>query len=120
MPLVARPDYPPASVAGPRLARLSASSRPFGLRERGCTEYRIYLIPPNAPGPEGHGVMSNDFAPNDAAADSTRKIRVVLVDDTAIGMAFLGHVLETCPRVQIIGHAHDGIEGFALATRLQP
>jgi DNA-binding NarL/FixJ family response regulator len=64
--------------------------------------------------------MSNDFAPNDAASASGRKIRVVVVDDSAVGMAFLGHVLETFPRVQIVGQAHDGLEGFALAARLQP
>ena len=35
-------------------------------------------------------------------------------------LAFLVHVLETFPRVQIVGQAEDGLDGFALAARLQP
>ena len=51
---------------------------------------------------------------------SARKIRVVLVDDSALAMTFLVRVLEAFPRVQIAGQAGDGLDGFALAAKLQP
>jgi len=35
-------------------------------------------------------------------------------------MTFLVHVLETFPRIQIAGQAGDGLDGLALAARVQP
>jgi DNA-binding NarL/FixJ family response regulator len=66
------------------------------------------------------GVMRNDLSRPGAESASARKIRVVLVDDSDLSMTFLIHVLETFPRVQIAGQAEDGLDGFALAARLQP
>ena len=65
-------------------------------------------------------VMRKDKSRPGARSASARKIRVVLVDDSALSMTFLIHVLETFPRVQIAGQAEDGLDGFALTARLQP
>ena len=65
-------------------------------------------------------VMRKDKSRPVARSASARKIRVVLVDDSALSMKFLIHLLETFPRVQIAGQAEDGLDGFALTARLQP
>jgi DNA-binding NarL/FixJ family response regulator len=64
--------------------------------------------------------MGNDSLLLGAESALARKIRVVLVDDSALAMTFLVHVMETFPRVQIAGQAEDGLDGFALAARLMP
>lgn len=65
-------------------------------------------------------VMCNDQSRSDAKSAAARKIRVVLVDDSALFRAVLIRLLESCSHVQIAGQAQDGLDGFALASRLQP
>ena len=64
--------------------------------------------------------MSSNLSRAGGEFASARKIRVVLVDDSALAMTFLVRVLEAFPRVQIAGQAGDGLDGFALAAKLQP
>jgi len=65
-------------------------------------------------------VMRRDKSRPVASSASARKIRVVLVDDSALSMNFLIHLLETFPRVHVAGQAEDGLDGFALVSKLQP
>jgi DNA-binding NarL/FixJ family response regulator len=65
-------------------------------------------------------VMRKDKSRSGTRSASARKIRVVLVDDSALARKFLTHLLETYSRVQIAGQAKDGLDGFDLVARLQP
>ena len=92
----------------------------FLLRLCGCLEYRIYPMARSALVADGHGVMRNSMSRSGVESVTARKIRVVLVDDSALAMNFLVRVLEDFPRIQIAGQAEDGLDGFTLAVRLQP
>ena len=64
--------------------------------------------------------MSKTSSRTSGESAPARKVRVVLVDDSALSMNFLVHVLETFPRIQIAGQADNPLDGFALVARLQP
>ena len=58
--------------------------------------------------------------PDEAAAQSTRIIRVVIADDTEVGRQMLHRMLEADPRFRVVGVARDGAEAVALAVREKP
>jgi two-component system, chemotaxis family, protein-glutamate methylesterase/glutaminase len=51
---------------------------------------------------------------------STKKIRVLVVDDSAFLRRNLPRILETDPEIQVVGTAANGEEGVRLARELQP
>ena len=58
--------------------------------------------------------------PDEAAAQSSRNIRVVIADDTEVGRQLLRRMVELDPRFQVVGVARDGAEAVALAVREKP
>ena len=48
------------------------------------------------------------------------KIRVLLADDQAILADGLKSVLSTCPEIEVVGVASDGVEAVELAKQVQP
>lgn len=48
------------------------------------------------------------------------EIRVLVVDDSAVTRELLVHILNSAPRIQVIGVAHDGDEAVREADRLRP
>jgi two-component system, chemotaxis family, protein-glutamate methylesterase/glutaminase len=51
---------------------------------------------------------------------SARRLRVLLVEDSAVTREYLGHVLASRPELQVVGTAADGIEAVEQARRLRP
>jgi two-component system chemotaxis response regulator CheB len=51
---------------------------------------------------------------------ATRKIRVLIVDDSAVSRGLLAHILTSDPCIEIIGHACDGAEAVALLAEKKP
>jgi two-component system chemotaxis response regulator CheB len=51
---------------------------------------------------------------------SIPRIRVLIVDDSALNRRSLGETLEACPDVTVVGKAADGEEALRLATTLKP
>lgn len=54
------------------------------------------------------------------AAHPTRPLRVLLVEDDESFAELLSLLLGTTERVQVVGHAWDGVEGVDLAWKLRP
>ncbi|MCX6151017.1 MAG: chemotaxis response regulator protein-glutamate methylesterase [Ignavibacteriales bacterium] len=50
----------------------------------------------------------------------TRKIKVLVVDDSAFMRKSLSMMLESDPEIEVIATARDGLEGIELAKRLSP
>lgn len=53
-------------------------------------------------------------------ATGTRRIRVLVVDDSAVMRSLLRMALDTNPRIEVVGSAANGEEGLAEYDRLQP
>ncbi len=66
------------------------------------------------------GVMSDHQSQSSSTCVPARKIRVVLVDDSALARRALVSLLVPAFNIQIAGQAEDGLKGFALAAQLQP
>lgn len=54
------------------------------------------------------------------ATAATRKIRVLIVDDSAFMCKVLQELIQSDPQLEAVGHAHDGREALELAESLQP
>ena len=52
--------------------------------------------------------------------EPAKKIRVLLVDDSAVLRSLLRIALATCPEVDLVGVGADGIEGLEAIERLRP
>jgi two-component system chemotaxis response regulator CheB len=52
--------------------------------------------------------------------DAEKKIRVLIVDDSAFMRKVLEEIISTDPRMEVVGQARDGREAIALAASLQP
>ncbi|MFO0957944.1 MAG: chemotaxis response regulator protein-glutamate methylesterase [Isosphaeraceae bacterium] len=52
--------------------------------------------------------------------DTDRRIRVLIVDDSALIRKVIGGLLATSPRIDVVGTAPDGETAIALAESLQP
>ncbi|WP_446742251.1 chemotaxis-specific protein-glutamate methyltransferase CheB [Silvibacterium acidisoli] len=50
----------------------------------------------------------------------TEMIRALIVDDSAVMRTLLRSVLGGCPRIELVGTAHDGPEGLAAIETLRP
>ena len=48
------------------------------------------------------------------------RLQILLVDDNKTFLAAVRNFLETLPRVEVVGQAHDGKTALALAERLLP
>jgi two-component system chemotaxis response regulator CheB len=48
------------------------------------------------------------------------KVRVLVVDDSALMRKLLGDILSSDPRIEVIGTAKDGVEGLAKVKTLSP
>jgi two-component system chemotaxis response regulator CheB len=48
------------------------------------------------------------------------KVRVLIVDDSALMRKFLGDILSADPRIEVVGTAKDGMDGIAKAKALSP
>ncbi len=66
------------------------------------------------------GAMSDHQSQSRSTCVPARKIRVVLVDDSALSRRALVSLLVPPFHVQIAGQAEDGLKGFALAAELRP
>lgn len=53
-------------------------------------------------------------------AATTKKIRVLLVDDSAFMRKVLQEIIAGDPQLEVVGHAKDGHEAIALADSLRP
>src|SRR5438093_786581 len=51
---------------------------------------------------------------------SARKIRVLIVEDSAVSREVLLHVLKSDPEIEVVGMARDGEEALAAAAELRP
>jgi two-component system chemotaxis response regulator CheB len=51
---------------------------------------------------------------------SSRPIRVLLVDDSALALALLRRALAAAPDIEVVGTAHSGTEALELIPRLEP
>jgi DNA-binding NarL/FixJ family response regulator len=65
-------------------------------------------------------VMKDNVSPAKPESSRGRKIRVVVVDDTAMGRSAITRLLASYPELCVTGQAEDGQAGFALADRLKP
>ncbi|MFN0148933.1 MAG: chemotaxis response regulator protein-glutamate methylesterase [Dehalococcoidia bacterium] len=54
------------------------------------------------------------------ARAATRKIRVLIVDDSAFMRRAIDRLLEHQPEIEIVGHATNGVEGVQKALELRP
>ncbi len=54
------------------------------------------------------------------ATAATKKIRVLIVDDSAFMCKVLQELIHSDPQLEAVGHAHDGREAVGLAESLQP
>ncbi|TGU62323.1 response regulator transcription factor, partial [Mesorhizobium sp. M00.F.Ca.ET.186.01.1.1] len=52
--------------------------------------------------------------------DSTKNIRVVLVDDQTMIRQGLGYVIQMQPDMQVVGEASDGEEAVELVRKITP
>ncbi len=52
--------------------------------------------------------------------DAEKKIRVLIVDDSAFMRKVLEEIISTDPRMEVVGQARDGREAITLAASLQP
>ena len=50
----------------------------------------------------------------------SEKIKVLVVDDSAVSRDLLTHVLASEPCIEIVGHARDGEEAVAILDRKKP
>lgn len=51
---------------------------------------------------------------------TTRKVKVVLVDDHRIFRESLAMLLESTDQIEVVGHAADGLEGVEVCRRVKP
>lgn len=49
-----------------------------------------------------------------------RKIKVLVVDDSAVSRSFLAHMLQSDPGIEVIACAHSGAEAIAALSRQRP
>ena len=49
-----------------------------------------------------------------------RKIRVLIVDDSAVSRASLAHELESDPAFEVVGSAHSGAQAIEALESSQP
>lgn len=49
-----------------------------------------------------------------------RKIKVLVVDDSAVSRAFLAHALQADPSIEVVACVHSGAEAIAALGRLKP
>ncbi len=49
-----------------------------------------------------------------------KKIKVLIVDDSALAVRVIERILETAPDITVVGTARDGMEGIELHQRLHP
>ena len=57
---------------------------------------------------------------NDAGQDADRKIRVLVVDDSAFNRQTISRMLDSIPGVEVVDRAADGEEALAKVARLAP
>jgi two-component system chemotaxis response regulator CheB len=55
---------------------------------------------------------------SDSKSDS--KVRVLIVDDSALMRKLLGDILSSDPRIEVVGTARDGLDGLAKVRALSP
>ncbi len=48
------------------------------------------------------------------------RVRVLIVDDSALMRKLLSDMLRTAPEIEVVGTARDGVEAVELAGRLKP
>jgi two-component system NarL family response regulator len=56
----------------------------------------------------------------EAAARSEQRVRVLIADDHRLFAEALEAILATDARIEVVGHAHDGIEAIELWRSLRP
>ena len=50
----------------------------------------------------------------------TRRVRVLVVDDSALMRKLLGDILSSDPRIEVVGTAFDGQDGLEKIVALSP
>ncbi|MGL6284491.1 MAG: chemotaxis-specific protein-glutamate methyltransferase CheB [Microcoleaceae cyanobacterium] len=51
---------------------------------------------------------------------SNQKIRVLIVEDSPVAVLILKRILNSCPEIEVVGTAVNGIEGLAILQKVDP
>jgi two-component system, LytTR family, response regulator AlgR len=52
--------------------------------------------------------------------DAPQKLRTLIVDDEPLAVERLEILCNSCPELEVIGHANDGIQALTMADELTP
>jgi CheY-like chemotaxis protein len=69
---------------------------------------------------DGYGCSGGDLLQTAAVAESSQRVRVLVVDDNDRFRALLRLLLEESGHFEIVAEAADGLEGIRRAVQLQP